>query len=120
MFGGLTPDHAMADLVGKARAAGIRTALLTNSFGLDYPREGWSRIFDATVISGEVGLCKPDAAIYRLTCDRLGITPTDAVFVDDMAPNVDAAEALGMAGILHIDTPTTLAVLESLLGVSLR
>ena len=120
MFAGLSPDHGMADLVGKARAAGVRTALLSNSFGLEYPREDWDRLFDITVISGEVGLRKPDAAIYRLTCARLGVDPTDAVFVDDMSPNVDAADALGMAGVLHTDTPSTLPALEGLLGVPLR
>lgn len=120
MFAGLAPDHTMADLVGKARAAGVRTALLTNSFGLEYPREDWDRLFDTTVISGEVGLRKPDAAIYTMTCDQLGVGPSDAVFVDDMSPNVEAAEALGMAGVVHVDTPTTLPVLEKLLGVPLR
>lgn len=120
MFAGLAPDHGMADAVGKARAAGIRTALLSNSFGLEYPREDWHRLFDATVISGEVGLRKPDAAIYRMTCEQLGVNPSDAVFVDDLAPNVVAAEALGMAGVVHVDTPTTLLALERLLGISLR
>lgn len=120
MFDGLEPDHAMADLVGKARAAGIRTALLSNSFGMEYPREDWDRLFDVTVISGEVRLRKPDAAIYRMTCDQLGVEPGEAVFVDDMSPNVDAAEALGMAGVVHVDTPSTLPVLERLLGVPLR
>jgi putative hydrolase of the HAD superfamily len=120
MFGGLRPDEAMTDLVGKARAAGIRTALLSNSFGLEYPREDWDRLFDLTVISGEVGLRKPDAAIYRMTCERLGVDPRDAVFVDDMSPNVDAADALGMIGILHRDTASTAPQLERLLGVPLR
>ncbi len=120
MFGGLRPDHAMSDLVGKARAAGVRTALLSNSFGLDYPRADWDRLFEATVISGEIGLRKPDPAIYEMTCARLGVHPTDAVFVDDLAPNVAAAEALGMAGVVHVDTATTLPVLEKLLGIPLR
>jgi putative hydrolase of the HAD superfamily len=120
MFAGLAPDPAMADAVGEARAAGVRTALLSNSFGLEYPREDWDRLFDTTVISGEVGLRKPDAAIYEMTCDQLGVDPADAVFVDDMSPNVDAAQALGMAGVVHVDTPTTLPLLERLLGVPLR
>lgn len=120
MFAGLAPDHAMADLVGKARAAGVRTALLSNSFGLEYPREDWHRLFDVTVISGEVGLRKPDAAIYRMTCEQLRVRPSEAVFVDDMAPNVEAAEALGIAGVVHVDTATTLPRLEKLLGLPLR
>lgn len=120
MFAGLAPDHAMADAVGKARAAGIRTALLSNSFGLEYPREDWDRLFDVCVISGEVGLRKPDPAIYEMTCTQLGVNPADTVFVDDMSPNVDAAEALGMAGVVHVDVASTLPHLERLLGIPLR
>lgn len=120
MLGGLTPDPDMADVVAKARAAGVRTALLSNSWGRPYPgRDDWDRLFDTWVISDEVGLRKPDPAIYRLACSRLGVEPDHAVFVDDMRLNVEGAEALGLAGILHTDLPTTVTVLENLLGIRL-
>lgn len=119
MLGGLTPDPEMADAVAKARAAGVRTALLSNSYGLEYPREDWDQLFDATVISAEVGLRKPFPEIYQLACARLGVEPGQAVFVDDMLLNVEAAEALGMAGVLHAATATTVPELERLLGVPL-
>jgi putative hydrolase of the HAD superfamily len=48
------------------------------------------------------------------------VNPADTVFVDDMSPNVDAAEALGMAGVVHVDVASTLPHLERLLGIPLR
>jgi putative hydrolase of the HAD superfamily len=57
--------------------------------------------FDDVISSAEVGLAKPDAAIYRLACARLALAPAACVFVDDHEPNVRAAEAAGLRGILH-------------------
>jgi putative hydrolase of the HAD superfamily len=110
----------MVDVVRKARAAGIRTGLLSNSWGFDYPREGWPELFDAVVISGEVGLRKPDPEIYALAADRLGLPAESIVFVDDLPPNVRAATAAGMVGVLHSEAAATAAELETLLGLSLR
>jgi putative hydrolase of the HAD superfamily len=116
MFGGLTPARPMLAAVAELHASGVPTALLSNAFGLDYPREDWPTLFDVTVISDEVGLRKPDPAIYLLTCTRLGVDPRDAVFVDDLEPNVAAAEALGMAGVHHTDPETTIRRVNELLG----
>jgi putative hydrolase of the HAD superfamily len=64
-------------------------------------------LFDAVIGSGDVGLAKPDPAIYRLTLDRLGVAPHEAVFIDDHLPNVAAARALGIHGI-HFTTAEAL------------
>lgn len=56
--------------------------------------------FDGMVISGEVGLQKPDANIYRLLFERTGIEPRSTLFIDDVADNLAAAEALGVTGVL--------------------
>ena len=120
MFAGFRPDTSMIDLVRTARTAGIRTGLLSNSWGLDYPREGWDTLFDTVVISGEVGLRKPDPAIYTLAAERLGLPANQVVFVDDLAPNVRGAVAVGMVGVQHTDVDSTTDELEILLGVSLR
>ena len=120
MFAGFQPEPTMLDVVRAARTTGVRTGLLSNSWGLDYPREGWDTLFDAVVISGEVGLRKPDPAIYRLAAERLGLPPDQIVFVDDLAPNVRAAAAVGMVGVHHTDVDTTAGELEVMLGVSLR
>ena len=79
-------------------------------------------------VGGWVGLLKDRPELNRLALDEAspfggadGVAfPWLVVFVDDMSPNVDAAEALGMAGVVHVDTPTTLPRLEKLLGVPLR
>ena len=120
MFAGMRPDERMLTVVRKARAAGVRTGLLSNSWGCDYPREGGPGLFDAVVISGEVGLRKPDPAIYALAADRLGLPPQGIVFVDDLPPNVRAATEAGMTAVLHTDADSTVEELESLLDVSLR
>ena len=96
LFGGMEPDQAMIDGVLAARAAGVRTAMLSNSWGDDrYDREQLARLFDAWVISGEVGIRKPDPAIYALAAERLGLPPEQCVFVDDLPGNLKPARALG-------------------------
>lgn len=120
MFAGMQIEPSMMDVVRAARAGGVRTGLLSNSWGLDYPRDGWDALFDAVVISGEVGLRKPDPAIYALAADRLGLPPEQIVFVDDLAANVRAAVAAGMVGVRHTDAATTVEELEILLGRDLR
>lgn len=116
MLGGFRPEATMAAAVATARAGGIRTALLSNSWGLNYPREGWDRLFDAVVISGEVGLRKPDPAIYLYAAEQLGLSPDECVFVDDLVPNVRGAAQVGMVGVHHTDVDATLAELEILFG----
>jgi putative hydrolase of the HAD superfamily len=74
--------------------------------------------FDAIVISAQVGLMKPDPAIYRLTLDRLGVTPQQAVFIDDMLENVVAAMALGLRTIRFTSRDALLKELQPLLQAS--
>jgi putative hydrolase of the HAD superfamily len=121
MFAGFEhPQPVMLTALRRAHAAGLGTALLSNSWGLDYPREGWDELFDAVVISGEVGLRKPQPEIYELAATRLGLRPEECVFVDDLAPNIRGAATTGMVGILHRDPEATLAELETLFGLPLR
>ena len=120
MLGGFRPEPAMIEAVAAARAGGIRTCLVSNSWGLNYPREGWDRLFDAVVISGEVGQRKPEPAIYLHAADKVGLAPAECVFVDDLAPNVRGAVEVGMVGVHHVDVQTTLAELEILFGRAFR
>jgi putative hydrolase of the HAD superfamily len=122
LFGGMEPDHAMLDGVRAARRAGIRTGMLSNSWGDDrYDRAQLEELFDAWVISAEVGIRKPDPAIYALAAERLGLEPADCVFVDDLPGNLKPARALGMATIVHRgEAAATLAEAGELLSVSLR
>jgi epoxide hydrolase-like predicted phosphatase len=120
MLGDFRSEMAMIDLVLAARRLGLKTALLSNSWGNDYPREGWDELFDVTVISGEVGMRKPDVEIFALTADRLRLPAKSCVFIDDLAHNVRGAAAAGMTGIHHVDAETTRAELAILLGEPLQ
>jgi putative hydrolase of the HAD superfamily len=122
MLAGLEqPQPAMYGVVRRARTAGVRTALLSNSWGNTYDRSGWEEMFDAVVISGEVGMRKPEARIFRHTAQRLGVRTTECVLVDDLPWNVDGARAVGMDAVLHRgDVAATAAELETLLGVTLQ
>jgi epoxide hydrolase-like predicted phosphatase len=119
MFAGLGPDEAMIGAVRGARSGGVPVGLITNSWGLGIYDRMPSDLFDATVISGEVGLHKPQPEIYRLACERLRVEPEAAVFVDDLRENCAGAEAVGMTAVLHRDSAQTIARLEELLGVPL-
>ncbi|MBA9007861.1 HAD family hydrolase [Thermomonospora cellulosilytica] len=119
MFAAFHPVEPMYAALRAARAAGARIALLSNSWGNDYPRELWGELFDEVVISCEVGMRKPDERIFRHAVERLGLAPAECAFVDDIEHNVRAAEALGMVGVHHVDVNTTIARLGELLGVRL-
>lgn len=112
-------DRSMVALVARARAAGLRTALLSNSWGNSYPDELTDGLFDVVVISGEVGMRKPEPRIYHHTVGRLGLAAGECVMVDDLPHNVRAAAAAGMVGVLHRSYDETRFELETLFGVPL-
>lgn len=114
-------EHApdMAGLVHRAHRAGLRTALLSNSWGDQYLRTGWSDMFDVVVISGEVGMRKPEDRIFHHTVEQLGLPATGCVFVDDHERNILAAVELGIVGVLHREYESTAAELEVLFGIPL-
>lgn len=116
-YAGTFTDPPIAAVVAVARARGLRTALLSNA---ERVPEGLPDVFDAVVVSGEVGVGKPDARVYRLVARELGTTPQRCVFVDDVARYVRAAAAVGMTGVHHRDVESTVEELEVLLGVALR
>ena len=114
-FGGVLTDPGAKAMVGAARQHGLRTALLSNADQLG--DDDIADLFDAVILSGQVGFGKPDIRIYLLTADRLGLTPEECVFVDDMASNVHGAVRAGMVGVHHTDVDTTLAELSALFGL---
>jgi putative hydrolase of the HAD superfamily len=120
MFAGSTMAVPMQEAVQAIRTAGLRTALLSNSWGMaDYPRHLFPDMFDVVVISGEVGMRKPEERIFRHAAGLLGLDPAECVFIDDIEVNIKAAEAIGMTAILHRDPAATLARLSELLGLAL-
>jgi epoxide hydrolase-like predicted phosphatase len=121
MFGHVQPDEEMVAALRRARAQGVRTGLISNSMGAGrYDRSTFPELFDGVVISGDEGIHKPEPAIYRLGCDRVGLPPSECVFVDDLRENCEGAEAVGMSAVLHRGAARTLPRLEELLGVPLR
>jgi putative hydrolase of the HAD superfamily len=121
LFAGSAPDPEMVEAVRQARAGGVRTGLVSNSWGTRrYPRELLGELFNGVVISGEVGIRKPAPEIYRLGAERIGLAPEACVFVDDLAFNLSPAAQLGMATVHHRSAEETIPELERLLGVRLR
>ena len=108
------PDEAMRAAVAQHHAQGIRTALVSNSWRAeDYDVDD---LFDAIVLSGELGIRKPDPEIYLVATERLGVAPEASVFVDDLGGNLKPAKALGMTTIRHVETSDTVAQLKRLLS----
>jgi putative hydrolase of the HAD superfamily len=120
MFAASLPVPAMYETIRTLRGAGYSTALLSNSWGCDlYPRADFPGLFDVVVISGEVGMRKPEEAIFRHAAQALGLEPRQCVFIDDIEANVAAATASGMTALLHTEAAATVAALQDLLGVPL-
>ena len=120
MFGGVRLEPRMLAAVRAARAAGVRTGLLSNSWSARaYDAALLDELFDARVISGEHGMRKPEPEIYALAAERMRLAPERIVFVDDLPGNLKPARALGMHTVRHVDVESTFAELEPLLGLAL-
>lgn len=106
-----TQNPAMVAWQQKLKAHGLRTAILSNmgdsvleSIERAY---AWIQGFDVLVWSFQLGMAKPDPAIYRHTLERLGTSPEETLFVDDKRVNIDAARALGLMA-MEFTTPERL------------
>jgi epoxide hydrolase-like predicted phosphatase len=121
MLGNASADLAMLDAVRAARRRGLRTGLVSNSWGVSrYDRELLGELFDGVVISAEVGVRKPDPEIYAMGARVVGLPPAECAYVDDLGGNLEPARDLGMATVLHRGASGTIAELERLFGVPLR
>ena len=91
------------EVLAELREAGVRLLALTNwsaeTFPLARPRYPFLEWFDGIVVSGEIGLAKPDVRIFRHLIERHGLDPTATVFIDDSIRNVAAARELGLIGL---------------------
>ena len=121
LFAGSALDDAMVGAVRAARAAGVRTGLISNSWGTTrYPQALLDELFDGIVLSGLEGIRKPAPRMYELGAQRADAEPAACVYVDDLPFNLPPAEQLGMAVVHHRDAAATIAQLEELLGLRLR
>ena len=120
LFADVHPDTAMVNAVAMARRAGVRTALVSNSWGVHrYPLDMFDELFDGVVISGQEGIRKPATRMYELGAERAGAPAEVCVFVDDLPFNLTPAQELGMAAVHHTSAESTIPELERLLGVPL-
>jgi epoxide hydrolase-like predicted phosphatase len=118
MFGASVLQAEMLELIKELRASGLRTSLLSNSWGTrdGYPRHLFGDLFDDVVISGEVGMRKPERRIFQLAVSRLGLSPAECVFVDDVEGNIVAAQELGFLAVRHQESALTRSELAGLLA----
>jgi epoxide hydrolase-like predicted phosphatase len=97
-----------------------RTGLLSNSFVGAREREqaayGFADLVDVVVYSHEVGVAKPDPRMYALVCERLGVTPPETVFLDDVPESVDGARRVGMRAVLFTDNTQAIGEIDGILG----
>jgi epoxide hydrolase-like predicted phosphatase len=116
-FAGDVVDHVLLDFIRSLRPR-YKTGLISNAW--DDLREWIVRqkfddAFDHMIISAEVGVVKPDARIYHMALEQIGVSPSEAVFVDDFIENVKGAQAVGMSAIHFRDPKAALAELKNLL-----
>ena len=102
----IVPITGTADVVRELKARGYTLYLLSNAarrqhtYWHDIPG---SECFSGTLISADVHLLKPEAAIYQALFDKFDLTAASCLFVDDFPPNIEAAENAGMQGIVFHD-----------------
>lgn len=104
-------------LVAQLRARGVRTAIVSNMSGgiaATPVRALRDTLVDAVVLSGDVGVAKPDPRLFRHAARVLGVAERECVFVDDLWSNIRGAVAVGMVGVHHVDGDVTVAELRIL------
>ncbi|HEX3292174.1 MAG TPA: HAD family phosphatase [Solirubrobacterales bacterium] len=120
MFARMQPNDEMVAACKQIRAAGMLTGLISNSWSTDhYDRDLLAELFDASVISAEVHMHKPQPEIYRLAAERLAVLPEECIFVDDLQENCEGAEAVGMTAVRHRNAAETISRLTELTGIAL-
>lgn len=97
----------------------VKTGMLSNIgdtiISQLFSAEEIEQLFDSTVLSYQVGMVKPDPAIFRLMADKLGLSPEECVMIDDLEKNCSGAEYVGMKSIQHVSNEHTLSRLAELL-----
>lgn len=127
LFGDIRPE--MVEALRRCKTV-FRTACITNNFGdigpgvVSAERErAWQEVvglFEFVLESSKVGVRKPEPAIYRMACEKLGIEPREAVYLDDLGINLKPAKALGMTTIKVSDPRAAIEELEAVTGLALR
>ena len=121
-FDALDPNEPMIELMRELKASGLRMAMLTNNVREWEPL--WrsmlpvDEIFETIVDSAFVGCRKPEPRIYELTLERIAMPAERCLFVDDLHPNCEGAEAIGMNVVHFRDNEQAIAEIRALLNSS--
>lgn len=116
--------RANTELIDFARSLVGRVGLAILSNSADGAREqeerrfGFASVFDPICYSHEIGVNKPDERAFRAALDRMRTTPESVIFVDNRVENTEAATALGLQSVLHVDNPTTIGAITAMLATS--
>jgi len=119
-FEALHPNGEMIELMRELKASGLTMAMLTNNVREWEPL--WrsmlpvDEIFEEIVDSAFVGCRKPEARIYELTLERIGMRAEDCLFIDDLHPNCEGAEAIGMSAVHFRDNEQAIGEIRAALG----
>lgn len=126
LAGAIRPE--MVAVLERLKAEGYRIACITNNVktgagaGMARTQEKADavakvmQLFEHVIESSEVGVRKPDPAIYQMACDKLGVAPSDCVFLDDLGINLKPARAMGMGTVKVVSAAQGIADLSALLG----
>ncbi len=118
-----TPYAYAEHWMKKLKDQGYKIYLLSNygrtAFGMSKPQFGFLKYVDGGVISYQVEITKPDERIYMILCQKYGISPNEAVFIDDNENNVEAAKKLGFYTVLHESEESTREKLK-VLGIEVE
>ncbi len=118
-FRGDRLDTELASFLASLRPK-YKTAILSNAWPAARKTIsetlGLGNAVDWIIISAEVGCAKPQERIYRIALDKLGVQPEEAIFLDDMPENVQAAKAIGMMGLQFVSTKQAIREIESALS----
>ncbi|HVN54022.1 MAG TPA: HAD family phosphatase [Anaerolineaceae bacterium] len=116
-------DQELVNFAGRLRPNDV-TAVVSNAWSnarkVFEEKYLLNEAFDRLFISAEISLAKPDQRVYHLVARELGVSPTEAIFVDDVAQNVEAASAVGMVGIRYESTPQVTRKIQDLLGIRVK
>lgn len=115
-FAGDRVDYTLINFLRSLRPA-YKTGLISNAWDGLRPwilSEKFDDAFDHMTISAEIGVEKPDTRIYQHALEKLNVRPEEAVFVDDVPANINAAQALGLHGVLFRNTQQTLGELQEI------
>jgi putative hydrolase of the HAD superfamily len=119
-WGALEPNGEMIALMRELKASGLKMAILTNNVREWEPL--WramlpvDEIFEEIVDSAFVGCRKPEARIYELTLERIGMPAGACLFIDDLQPNIEGAEAAGMNAVHFRDNAQAIAEIRAAVG----